>query len=281
MNILSGTPFQESGGWSKNSTEAEIYRLMNESSLPYSYRYPGELNFEMTLRNSIVESAKAMHQSAASFATFETTRVNSQYWNMTEFGGFRIKPGVRPSDAIRDIFTNGSYYGFECAGAMLIIYYDAVLRVLGERTFNQLFPDIFIYSWHADSDLGIHPTRTMNFLTGDVVYFENPDFDPRTPHWRGENAVVLGGGLYFGHGIGIMTAEQMIQALNSTRRPGAFQSAYLSDLVVRPSFQYLSNFATGMRSTSKVKYQSVIVLHNEDSIPLLRYRMYLTMIYQG
>ena len=60
----------------------------------------------------------------------------------------------------------------------------------------------------ADSELGIKPYYTNYIIPGDVVYFNNPDFDPLTPQWRGENAVVLEDGTYFGHGIGIATAEQ-------------------------------------------------------------------------
>ena len=64
---------------------------------------------------------------------------------------------------------------------------------------------------------------------------ERTDVDLRT-------AVVLGGGEYYGHGIGIGPAEMFIRHLNRQRRPGATRSAFLSDLVTRPGFAYLSQF---------------------------------------
>jgi len=41
----------------------------------------------------------------------------------------------------------------------------------------------------------------------------------KLPDWRGENAVIHGDVTYFGHGLEIMTAEQIIHALNQTRMP--------------------------------------------------------------
>ncbi|WP_308218774.1 hypothetical protein [Bacillus cereus group sp. BfR-BA-01347] len=65
---------------------------------------------------------------------------------------------------------------------------------------------MYLYSWHFDPDLGLKTIYINHFLPGDVVYFNNPDFHPQTPWWIGENAVVLGDGTYFGHGLGIKTA---------------------------------------------------------------------------
>ncbi|WP_181348498.1 protein-glutamine gamma-glutamyltransferase [Thalassobacillus sp. CUG 92003] len=280
MIHVAGSPLQESGNWPAGSIESMIIQLMVNSPYMYTYRSMESLAFELKLRKNIVSSARQMEQSGVSFATFAETYVNPRYWTMNEFGGIQLRADARPSAAIRDIYTNGSDYGFECAGAMLIIYYHAALNVFGEATFNRIFPNLYIYSWHADTDLGLSPIQTSAFLPGDVVYFENPDFDPRASQWRGENAVVLGDGLYFGHGIGILSAEKMIESLNRKRRPGAFQSAYLSHTVVRPNFQYLERFAR-QRAFAAVKYQSVVITHNEDSISLIRYRLFLSMVYNG
>src|SRR5699024_6217049 len=128
-------------------------------------------------------------------------------------------------------------YAFECATAIIVIYYHSVLSSIDEHLFNQLFPHLYFYSWHSDSDLGIQMIQTEHFLPGDVVYFRNPDFNPETSWWRGENAVVLEDGTYFGHGIGIRSAEQIIQTLNQARKPGSHQSAYLENIAKRLSFK--------------------------------------------
>nr|WP_318036157.1 protein-glutamine gamma-glutamyltransferase [Halobacillus amylolyticus] len=190
-----------------------------------------------------------------------------------------MRQDVKPSDAIQDIYKNSSQYAFECAGAMIIIYYHAVLNAIGEYSFNQLFPNIYIYSWHFDPDLGIQTIRTDDFLPGDIVYFNNPDFDPQLSQWRGENAVVLGDGTYFGHGLGIRTAEEMIQALNQRRIPGSNQSAYLENGAKRPAFKHLARFSMPSRNYSFVKYQYAVVPHNETSISFERYMFLLIAVY--
>lgn len=178
-----------------------------------------------------------------------------------------------------DIYKNSSLYAFECATAKVIIYYHAVLNSINEHLFNQLFRNLYLYSWHFEPDLGIHTINTNHFLPGDVVYFNNPDFNPETSWWRGESAVVLGDGTYFGHGLGIRTAEQMIQALNKTRRPGSNQSAYLTNLVTRPSFKYLEKYSTLPRGYIAHKIQHIVIHHNESSISCDRYLFYLNKVY--
>ncbi|MNI44662.1 Protein-glutamine gamma-glutamyltransferase [compost metagenome] len=81
---------------------------------------------------------------------------------------------------------------------------------------------------------------------GDVVYFRNPDHDPDLPEWQGENAIKLGPDRYYGHGLGIKSAEEMITSLNKKRVPGSRTSAYLTDEALHPNFDYISTLA--MRS---------------------------------
>ena len=233
----------------------------------------------MKLRKNIIESARAMNQSDVSFEVFSNARCNPRYWTLTNQGGFQQRFDVLPADAIRDIFRNSSLYAFECATAMIIIYYFAVLNTIGDYLFNQLFQNLYLYSWHADPDLGIRAVNTTYFLPGDIVYFNNPDFNPETPWWRGENAVDLGDGTYFGHGIGIMTAPQIIHELNQLRRPGSTTPAVMDDLVVRPS---AAHFATLLslsqyRSTDKIK--PIVIHHDKESIRCDQYQFYLYSAY--
>ncbi|OAH52815.1 protein-glutamine gamma-glutamyltransferase [Domibacillus aminovorans] len=275
MIQLSGMPFQQSDMWPSGSIESIIIQQMNEDTAVYSYQSIDELSFELKLRKNIILSARAMNQSNVRFAVFAKSRCNPQYWHLTRTGGFLLLDGVTPSDAIQDIYRNSSQYAFECATAMVIIYYHAVLNLIGESLFNQLFQNIYLYSWHADPDLGLTSNYTGHFLPGDVVYFKNPDFDPQTPQWRGENAVILGDGTYFGHGVGIKTAEQIIQALNRRRKPGKKQSAYLTNVVTRPSFKHLAKLSMSQGVYSNHKYQHIVVQHSESSISFDQYVFYL------
>jgi protein-glutamine gamma-glutamyltransferase len=281
MIQVSGMPFQQSDMWTFGSIESIIIQRMNKDSTVYSYQSIDELSFELKLRENIILSARAMNQSNVRFEVFAKSRCNPQYWLLTSTGGFLLRHGVKPSDAIQDIYINSSQYAFECATAKVIIYYHAVLNLIGEYLFNQLFQNLYLYSWHADSDLGLKSYYTHHFLPGDVVYFKNPDFDPQTPQWRGENAVVLEDGTYFGHGLGIKTAEQMIHALNKRREPGTNQSAYLTNSATRPSFKHLAKFSMSQRGYSNRKYQQIVVQHNESSISFDQYMFLLNTVYNN
>ncbi|WP_050183870.1 protein-glutamine gamma-glutamyltransferase [Domibacillus robiginosus] len=258
MIQLSGARFQQSDRWPSGSIEKKIIQRMMEGAAVYTFQSMDELLFELALRKHIILSAKAMNESDAAFAVFADSRCNPRYWELTSVGGFSLRQGVSPSDAIEDIYLNSSRYAFECATAMVIIYYHAVLKLMGESVFNQFFRNILLYSWHADSDLSIKPYYTDHFLPGDIVYFDNPDFNPQTPQWRGENAVVLENKTYFGHGLGIQTAQQIIRHLNRSRIPEANESAYLANLVVRPSFKQLARLSRLRPAYSVYKYHPVI-----------------------
>ena len=80
----------------------------------------------------------------------------------------------------------------------------------------------------------------MDYLPGDCRYFNNPDVDPLTPEWQGQNAIDLSGGMYYGHGIGIKTADKIIEILNHNRIQDSTTSAYLMDMATRPGFMHLS-----------------------------------------
>lgn len=278
MNHISGMPIQQSDKCPSGTIETMIIQRMNEDPTVYAYRSIFELSFERMLRNNIILSARAMNQSRVRFEVFARSRCNPRYWHLMRTGGFLLRQGVKPSDAIKDIYFNSSLYAFECATAKVIIYYHAVLRLIGEYLFNQLFQNIYLYGWHADPDLGINSLYSDRFFPGDIVYFYNPDFNPRTPHWRGENAVVLGDGTYFGHGLGIMTAEQMIYALNKMRKPRAYRSAYLTNLVTRPNFNHLAKLSNSQREYSFNKYKGMVVHHNESSISFDQYKYLLSCI---
>lgn len=226
--------------WS--AVQREVIHKMAESAEVFAYPDAAALQFELMLRHYIVQAAKALNASGVAFANYERSRCNERYWRRTEQGGFRIRPDVTPAQGIQDIFRNGRLYAFECATAVVIVYYRAVLAAITPADFNRLFADMLLYDWEYDRDLGLSSRSGTDMLPGDVVYFKNPEFNPNTPEWQGENAVVLGGDRYYGHGIGITSASQIIHALNRMRKPGASQSAYRTDSVVRPDFSYLQQF---------------------------------------
>ena len=246
MITITGTSFDVStmmDDYPRGSIERQLLEVMSQSAENYRFDSLSQLQFELRLRKEIVKAARELNDSRFSFAIFHKSRVNTEYWERTPNGGFRLKSGASPSDAIRDIFTNGVAYATECATAMIIIYYKALLSVYGDKLFNEVFPSIYLMNWHGIDPLlrsvGI-PRKTKDVLLGDRKYFDNPDVNPKTPEWQGENVIVLPGDLYYGHGIGINTAEEMIRSLNGNRKKNATRSAFLLDSAGRPDFDQLA-----------------------------------------
>ncbi|CAM3765776.1 protein-glutamine gamma-glutamyltransferase [Mesobacillus thioparans] len=220
--------------------QREIYDHLDQSLTLFEYDSTFQLLFEISLREQIIEAALKLKEASVAFTSFKYSKFNPIYWTKGP-RGYLLNPNVRPSDAIADIFENGEEYGFECSTAMVIIFYKAVLESIRITDFNYLFRGLLVWNWNYDPDLAIITLEGSEFIPGDVVYFMNPDFE--LPIWRGENAVVLGKGLYYGHGIGIGTADEMIEALNTLRKKGSTTSAYMLKQHSRLNFKYLSQFS--------------------------------------
>lgn len=247
MILISGAPLpvaELGAAYPERSVERLVLERMNESEGTYRYDTLQQLKFELELRGEIVSAAKRLSASGLRFAVFHKAECNPDYWERTDNGGFQLKSGVKPSAAIRDIFTNGRMYATECATAMVIVYYGALEALLPEETFNALFPSIYLMNWHRLDPLLREvgtPATVTDILLGDRCYFRNPEVDPMVPELQGENVIVLPNGLYYGHGVGITTADRIIRMLNANRIEGATQSAYfMENYAARPNFKRLA-----------------------------------------
>ncbi len=227
--------------YSLNNSAKNLLQILSNSPKLYDFSSQQELKFEIDMRLNTIKAAKDLARSGMDFEVFRESECNEEYWDRTEEGGFRLKEGIKPSEAMRDIFSNGKKYGTECATAMVIVFYKAVLDTYPEALFNKLFSNIILMNWHyIDSDLDIRNYRDVNnYLPGDCLYFKNPDVDPTTPEWQGENAIYLGDDKYYGHGMGITSAENIIKYLNKNRIDDSTTPAYLMDQSTRPNYKYL------------------------------------------
>lgn len=228
---------------SPNIIQRKIIDMVSSSNNRYKYDSMDQFKFELQLRNEIITSSRELNRSDMAFAIFRKSKCNPVYWDRTEDGGFVLKEGIKPSDAIRDIFENGSKYATECATAMMIVYYKALLNIYQEKLFDRTFPSIVLMNWHRIDNLlrevGFMKEET-DYFPGDRRYFANPDVDPVTPQWQGENVIDLDGGQYYGHGIGISNAEMIIRSLNQNRIEDADEPAYLKNAAGRPNFKRLA-----------------------------------------
>jgi len=245
MILINGNPADTAALLSEyplNSPESEIIKILSDSERENRFPSKERLDFELKLRREIINTADALYKSRLSFEVFRESKCNPDYWDRMPDGGFALKSSVKPSDAIRDIFKNSQKYGTECATAMLIVYYKALLEVFGDEDFNSLFTNIYLMNWHRIEPrlraVGLMRKAEV-FLPGDRRYFKNPDVDPDTPEWQGENVIDLGGGMYYGHGAGKHRAETFVRLLNQNRTEGADETAYLMETVGNPDYDRL------------------------------------------
>jgi protein-glutamine gamma-glutamyltransferase len=231
-------------GFIPDTLQSAILKTLMNSSYNYRYESLDHLAAELIIRGSIVTAARDLAHSGIRFKVFRDSMANSDFWRRTPEGGFTLRADVLPSDAILDIYRNGSKYGTECATAMIIVLYKAMLDLMPTETFNKLYADIYLMNWkHIDRDLAlVMKDEAADLLPGDAKYFKNPDVDPLTPEWQGENVFYLGSGRYYGHGIGIEDADSIIRSLNGNRRDGATRTAYLDDSVKRQDYLFLSQY---------------------------------------
>ena len=234
----------------EGSLQKKMFDILSSSSKTYNYHSINELKFEFDFRTEITVAARELLKSRMAFKIFRKSTCNADYWDRTDNGGFSLKAGVNSSDAIRDIFMNGTQYGTECATAIVIIFYKAALNIFKDEPFNDLFKDIFLMNWDSSDDhLNTRYVRNVSDpLPGDCRYFKNPEVNPKTPEWQGENTIDLGNGTYFGHGIGIGTDEKIISVLNRKRISEATESAYLLDSATRPDFRNLARLYYSIES---------------------------------
>ena len=154
----------------------------------YAYKNGSQLKFELLFRTNTMKAARELDKSDVKFTTFTYAFCNKKYWDRLSNGGFLIKPNIRPTVALLDILKNGPLYAFECSTAIAIVLYIATLYSIGSTRFDILFSRLYLMDWQFDEDLPIYQKYGDDFLPGDVLHFNNPDFDPKQPHWRAENA---------------------------------------------------------------------------------------------
>ncbi len=219
----------------------KLIDILSSSDAVYDYKTINELKFELDMRNSIIEAARILDGNYFKFRVFKKAVCNSDYWELTDEGGFLLKENVKPFDAVNDIFENGYKYGTECSTAIIIIYYGALLKLYPAELYNSIFKSIQLMNWHyIDDTLDVSRYKNVpDYLPGDCRYFVNPDFDPEKPEWQGENVIDLGNGQYYGHGLDIGDANHIIKSLNKYRKSNSTQSAYLKDSSIRPNFKHL------------------------------------------
>ncbi|MBP1960934.1 protein-glutamine gamma-glutamyltransferase [Paenibacillus aceris] len=251
MIVIEGTSKVAFGEGTLSELERTIYQKKQISPFEYRYDSVDTLLFELYMRTQIMESSRALSKSGVYFADFKHSMCNPAYWDITDQGRFQLKSGVAPQDAIRDIFTNGTSYAFECSMAVVVVLYKAILESIDPEKFDIMNSDLLLFDYDSNSNLHlINRTVHEEAVTGDVLYFLNPEFEPKIPWGKGENVILMENDLVYGHGygFGIASKEVVIKVLNNHRIPGSTQSAYLTEQYVHPDFSYFALFQCRSRN---------------------------------
>ncbi|MGO4271047.1 hypothetical protein AB4Z22_14565 [Paenibacillus sp. TAF58] len=151
--------------------ELSIYQKKQNSPIEYRYDSVYTLLFELYMRSQIAESAKELSKAGVYFADFKKTLCNPMYWHLTNQGRFQLNSGCVPQDAIRDIFTNGSSYAFECSMAVVVVLYKALLESIDPRQFDILFADLLLFDWHSNSKFTKSAFLADRYVHPDFSYF--------------------------------------------------------------------------------------------------------------
>jgi hypothetical protein len=198
-------------------------------------------NEEIAFRARVVTAAKDLASSGASFAgSAEGDRVNQKLWTMGFGGRMQVRKFLeggeigKPSAALRDVFTNGHQYGFECATAMMVIYHKAILDHVGDAAFDAMFTEprnLAFFRWSIEDDdfLDVKKLvhKPMPLMPGSHYYYTNPDASPENSAFSGENVLYLGDGQFYAHGIVgssgtyLVSEQDITDTLSALRRSGS------------------------------------------------------------
>ena len=196
---------------------------------------------EIAFRAHVVTAAKGLASSGASFAgSAAGDRVNKELWTMGFGGRMQVRKFMpdgtigKPSEALRDIFSNGRAYGFECATAMMVIYHKAILDHVGDDAFNAMFTEpkhLAFFRWSIEDDDFLDVKKLVHkptpLLPGSHYYYTNPDASPENSAFGGENVLYLGNDEFYAHGIVgsggtyLVSEKDITDTLSALRRPGS------------------------------------------------------------
>ncbi len=205
------------------------------------------LRDRMRIGAAMVGACEDMDRAGHSFALIKDQTFSADCWTPSGNGAFALKPGVKPSDAVADIFANPSKYKFECATALVIVHYKAMLDLLGPKDFDAacaslrmgpwVYESTMAQNWNIDGSGSVEAdaARQSQLRAGDYTYFKNWEVSDtgRAAGWQGENVISLGGGRYYGHPFGIENGDHIVAYLNQNRNAGSTRSASMLQLQAR------------------------------------------------
>jgi hypothetical protein len=218
----------------------DIIKFKDPDTGQWMVRFVGEDIYDIQSRAATIDASKdmtaRMKQGNVSFQEdMDLQKFNPQYWEETKINGhtyWQVKPGIKPSDAVSDVF-NGNVkgaYSLDCAASINLVLLKAKLDTIGAEDFNREYNGLTMRGWDKwmqnpvtgqwindengslDWVSGNHNNNSgkpENLKPGDFAYFRNLDIPEGSSADQGENAIFLGYDelnrpMFFGNPIGII-----------------------------------------------------------------------------
>ena len=206
----------------------------------------------------VLFAAKRLDNANIAFADgLENFKMNEDFWTPVEgsLGEFRVKEGVKASDAINDIFANPDKYTADCRTHTSMAMYKGILEANGRDKFDSLYTNNDAFSIGPFSSMQFAPEDATGaeiprerggevdwskVQPGSYVYFDNPNVKPEySDLWQGENAIFLGfnsagEALFSAQGIenngAPVTADTILSHLNARSDGGGADVSLIWDM---------------------------------------------------
>jgi hypothetical protein len=219
----------------------------------YEYEGPGELWNDLTIRLRIIEAAAAFNAKGHGFAGDDLANIKgSKHWERQDVAliipmgdkkvlvpGIVWKRGPKSSlsEAVDELYSKkGSY---DCASAISVIVlkaftesYKSVRKEFLKEERMVVIAGGYTFPTDPSPSKDMITVKDKVLIPGDICYFFNPG--SKRGVWLRENAIYLGDGRFFGHGIGIKSYQEMAGTLYG-HSGSVWQFPYLLEQKGRPN----------------------------------------------
>jgi hypothetical protein len=184
----------------------------------------GALGNRRLLEQSLIDAAKALAEASPRFAFPEGAVFPSMYWerephSVPADGRFHVRDGIRGSVALRDLFEHPLDYSLDARMAVQVVYFKALLSLLGDGAFDSHFAPLTL-----SSRIGMGPPHSEAALAEWSASNLAPRVALSPDAWPGSTLIYLGKSprgkrLFYGHPFGITTDASMNRYLQAALPP--------------------------------------------------------------